>query len=283
MKWVARLPAEPAVLAAYRVLQPEDANASGTDAKAAWNRFRADAAYKQVRDELVKIQHGLCAYCEQRVTSETGVLIELDQQIEHVLPKSGGAGRTLDWTNFMLCCGGGCCRHHTELSRYSPGSTCSCGQSKADDLLDPGCDPRGLPSLYRVVDVGMDGTIAANRDACQRAGIPPEELDRTLNNTLNLNCERLRRAREEVLRNVRTWIVPVLQSFVEASHLNDDRREQFLLLLVEGRLSLDRYGHLRAFWTAERQYLEPLSDTWIAQNVQFFGYPAPESLGGTPP
>lgn len=275
MKWVPRLPAEPGELAAYREAHPDDANASGTDAKSAWNRFRDDPAFKQLRDELVRIQQGLCVYCEQRVTSSaTGELILLDQQIEHVLPKSGGPGRTLDWTNLALCCAGGCYKFREEPTRYRPGKNSSCGQTKADGLLEPGCDPREFPLLFRVVDVGMNGKIAANSAACQTAGISPQALDRTINDTLNLNCERLRWARAQVLEDVRTWLVPVLSSLLDASHLTDEKKAQFLLLLIEGRLRPDRYGHLRAFWTAERQYLEPQSDTWITQNAQMFGYPA---------
>lgn len=282
MKRVARLPAEPPALAAYRASHAVDAAVSGAGAKSAWDRFRDDATYKVVRDALLKAQHGLCAYCEQRITNTSGEIIELDQQIEHVLPKSSGAGRTLDWKNFMLGCAGGCYRYHKDPTRYSPGKNVSCGQCKGDRLLEPGCDPRDIPLLYLIVDIGMDGRIVANGAACELAGIAHGLLDRMINDTLNLNCERLRRAREKALDNVRAWLVPLLQSALDGAHLTDERRDQFFLILVESRLNPDRHGHLRAFWTAERQYLAPLADTWISQNADTLGGLAPETLAGTP-
>ena len=62
-------------LAGYLELEMEDPN---------WNGFRdhnTGASYRELIEALVALQHGLCGYCEFD-------LIELDRQIEHVVPQS---------------------------------------------------------------------------------------------------------------------------------------------------------------------------------------------------
>jgi uncharacterized protein (TIGR02646 family) len=261
VKHVPPLTAEPPSLAAYRASNPADAAAPGTMAAAVWSRFRDDPAYRVARAQLLERQQGLCGYCEQRLTSDTGELNMLDQQIEHVLSKSGAAGRTLDWKNFMLCCGGG-----TRAPRVAGQNNVSCGQFKGDGDLGPGCDPRTFPCTPKLIDVGLDGKLSANRAACAAAGRDPLELERTLNEVLNLNCERLRSAREKVIDNLLNWQVPLLKTQLEGSHLRADQVAEFQQLLVAGRLQPDSHGHLRAFWTTERHYLDPWSSEWIARN-----------------
>ena len=71
-----------------------------------WNKFRDyddGSAYRELRQALVNIQHGLCGYCEID-------LICNDRQIEHIIPRSdptSGAIHTLDPANMMACCIGG--------------------------------------------------------------------------------------------------------------------------------------------------------------------------------
>lgn len=267
MKAVPRLPAEPPGLAAYRSANPVDDAAPGSEAKDVWERFRSDPAYKELRDALVAVQGGLCAYCEQRVTKDTGELIALDQQVEHVLAKSGGPSRTLDWTNLVLSCGGGTYRHHREKSRQGTGRPNeSCGQRKSDADLRPGCDPRTFPLLLRLVDVGLDGTLSANTSSCAQLGIAPAELEQTINVILNLNCDRLRRARRKVADNIRKWVVEIANYLLNSMHLSAGQQSEFLDLMVAGRLQPDRHGHLRAFWSTERQFL-PWSESWLTSNA----------------
>jgi uncharacterized protein (TIGR02646 family) len=233
---------------------------------AVWNRFRDDTAYKALRDLLLAQQRGLCGYCEQRLTSQTGVLHAMDWQIEHVLPKSGGPGRALDWTNLILCCGGGTYRHHSEASRYSAGkANVSCGQFKGDRPLPPGCDPRDFPCAPRLVSIGLDGELSAHEAGCLTAGVSATELNRVINDVLNLNCARLKFARQKVVDNLLNWELSVLSQQLQSGHLTAAQALEFRQLFVAMRLQTDGYGHLRAFWTVERQYLEPLSSEWIAQ------------------
>ncbi|MGL4463110.1 MAG: retron system putative HNH endonuclease [Planctomycetia bacterium] len=58
--------------------------------------------HRQVKDALVDIFHGKCAYCESRI-------LHVDYgHIEHFRPKAGPKGRldlTFTWTNLLLACG----------------------------------------------------------------------------------------------------------------------------------------------------------------------------------
>ena len=156
MKHVSRLPGEPSGLATYCAENDADAKATPSEAGGVWARFRDAQAFREVREALVAAQGGLCIYCEQRLTNEVGQLVPNDQQIEHVLPKSGGVGRTLDWRNLALCCAGGTYPHHEDATRrYASDAGVSCGQRKDDRELGPACDPRGFPCLPRLVELGL--------------------------------------------------------------------------------------------------------------------------------
>ena len=192
MKCVRRLLHRTPGLEEYLELEGENAN---------WDRFRshrAGHAYREVIEALTSLQHGLCGYCEIG-------LVELDRQVEHVVPQRGaqqGAGRTLDVTNLMACCRGGTNplfaldilahedRYLKPLNRNQ-----SCGQKKGReervDLVDPR-DLPALPSLTRVLD---DGAIEADPEACVSMGVSANRVTLTIE-VLNLNAERLRLARE---------------------------------------------------------------------------------------
>jgi hypothetical protein len=190
------------------------------------------------------------------------------------LAKSGGVGRTLDWRNLALCCAGGTYPHHEDATRrYANDAGVSCGQRKDDGELGPGCDPRGFPCLPRLVGVGLDGTLSPIAASCASVGIDYTVLDTTINATLNLNCERLKVARKKVADNIRAWIVGLTMELLRNFALTTAQGATFWTLVAAGRLQPDSRAHLRAFWTTERQYLEPWSETWIASNLTLLGCP----------
>lgn len=270
MKHVPRLGEEPEQLKTYRAAYPEDAKAKGEDAKRVWNRFRDDPAYKDLRDQLVARQQGLCGYCEQRLTRKDGALITTDQQVEHVCAKSGGDERTLDWTNLMLCCSGGTNPHHDDPSRKKASASESCGQSKLARELGKGCDPRDFPLLKGLVRVGIDGRLFADIANCFEAGVNPTVLDETLNDVLQLNCERLRMAREKTRACVAGENLWLTEQLLSRGNYNAAQKQALIDLVVAGRLQPDPHGHLNAFWTTERQALEPWSDDWLSRNEAAF-------------
>lgn len=272
MRRVPGLSGEPTSLQAYRAAHPADDSCSGDEAQAAWSRFRDDEAYAIVRDALVAAQGGLCMYCEQRLTHEDGRLVTTDQQVEHVLAKSGDVGRTLAWTNLGGCCVGGTWPHHTDRSRYLKGTrkkpNTSCGQTKNDLDLPVGCDPRSFPlSSPRLVRIDLDGTMRPEVTACAQHGIDPTNLKEAIDKTLGLNCDRLRLARSKLIDELKGWAVAALKLLLQEVSAPAAQQEEFLKLYAGLRLQPDAHGHLRRFWTTERQYLEPYSDQWIAQHI----------------
>jgi uncharacterized protein (TIGR02646 family) len=74
--------------------------AAGTikDRNRAANKYR----HKQIKEALVSLFHGKCAYCESHIT-------HVDYgHIEHYRPKAGPQGRPdlcFEWTNLLLACG----------------------------------------------------------------------------------------------------------------------------------------------------------------------------------
>ena len=280
MRRVPRLEVEPEGLRRYRADHPEDAQAPGSEAQGVWNRFKDDPAYKEVRDELFRLQGGLCGYCEQRLTTEGGEIIKLDQQVEHVEPKSGAAGATLDWQVLMACCAGGTSTAlrdtpENESRRYQGDTNVSCGQTKGNLPLGPGCDPRTFPVAPRVVRIDIGGTLRADADGCKAAGIDPGELDRMIEEVLNLNCDRLRRARDKVRSNLEAIIDLNRQELRVDRFARPGDFETMLFWWSKMRLQPDESGFLREFWTCDRQYLEPVSTRWIAENHALLGWPAP--------
>lgn len=272
MKAVRRLAAEPVGLASYRVANSGEDVAPPDQAKAVWDRFRDEPAYSELLRALVDVQQGLCIYCEQRLVSGEGELVSLDYQVEHVEPKAGAPGRALDWRNLAAACGGGCYPHHRDPSRCGTGrANQSCGQRKGDGNLGPGCDPRTFPPMIRLADVGeLDGRLTANPDACDALGLDPLDLAETIEQVLNLNCERLRKARQDVGDNVRSWFVPLLTELLDGTHLTTEQQGHMLGLWVAGRLQPDAGGYLHAFWTTERCALGDPADAWVDANLALF-------------
>ena len=271
MKHVRSLTCEPPNLATYRTTNATDDSAAATQSTAVWKRFRDNPAYQTVRAELAKRQQGLCIYCEQRLVGEDGALIANDYQVEHVLAKSGGVGRTLNWRNLALACGGGTYPHHKDETRRGTGAASeSCGQRKDDQELPSGCDPRTYPVSPRPVKVGLDGRIEPDAPGCAAVGAQVGDLARAIEAVLNLNCERLRVARQSVADNIRTWIVPLLRELLAAAHLQPAQGRQVLELLIAGRLQPDADGHLKPFWTTELCGLDAPGDQWVAANQTLF-------------
>jgi uncharacterized protein (TIGR02646 family) len=260
MKRVRPLAGAPPRLQTWINENPAAATAPGGQAKAIWNEFKSDPAYRELLEELIKLQRGLCCYCEQRVTKADGTFITNDYQVEHVLAKSGGPGRVVDATNLVLACGGGTWPHHTHGSRFAKpiDKNMSCGQKKEDLDLGIGCDPRTFPTWARLTTVDTLGVISADVAACNAAGVDPTVLNDTMNRVLNLNSERLKRYRAKLVEELLSLVNPVLEGGHAAG----------LASLAQSCLSLDSTGHLRALWSVWRQYLEPDSEAWVAANHQ---------------
>lgn len=274
MKHVRALAAEPPLLAQYRTKYPAEEQRPANEATASWEGFKTDQpAYKELLAKLAEAQQGLCIYCEQRLVDaarpvdENGnvVFVSNDYQVEHVRSKSGAVGRVLDWHNLALGCGGGTYLHHSDSSRvYTNALNTSCGQTKGDEDLPAGCDPRTFPLTDALVEVGIDGRLSVNAQHCAAAGIAQTNVENTIT-LLNLDCERLRKARQDVGDNTRSWFVFMLEELL-SPQLTLAQRGQFIDLLVARRLQPDAQQALPRFWTTERSAIGAPAEAWLVAN-----------------
>jgi len=67
-------------------------------AKKKFEKIQQKYNHKEVKDALVKMFYGKCAYCESRITVVTY------GQIEHFYPKSAYPDKTFAWDNLLLSC-----------------------------------------------------------------------------------------------------------------------------------------------------------------------------------
>ncbi len=254
MKRVRPLLSEPALLAAYRANPAAGAQRPASAAAAVWTRFRKRApdAYRELVEELAVRQQGLCLYCEQRLVDADGALIPNRYQVEHVLPKSGAAGRVLDWTNLALACWG------TEAS--SEGK--SCGATKLGTSLPHGCDPRVIPLTGALFGVGLDGKLLIHAGNCTASGVAPGDAEGAIR-LVNLDCERLRKPRQDAGDATREKVAELLRALIA---VDAAVAQQTFGEFAASRLSPDAAGYLLPFWSAERAALGTTSESWISNN-----------------
>lgn len=242
MRKVRGLTAEPPLLSQYR--------RGLAGAVEDYNTFKEDCpvGYTELRDQLVKAQEGLCAYCEINIGIRSP-----PAQVEHYLPKDGAPARHLDYQNLLACCQGGDNPNYARFDGHFCPSTKhdvnrSCGATKGN--LDPTrvgqrvLDPRTPAGLVpRLVGVKVD-LIKAELElrpdvaGCAAAGVDVEVLDETLR-ILNLNCTRLRFERALLWEQLSTAFAEDLGSLSAED--------------VAAQLGVDaRTGHRPKYWSTIR-------------------------------
>ena len=215
-----------------------------------WTEFRSHdsgASYSELRDVLTEHQHGLCAYCEI-------ALGDRHRQVEHVIPRSDvrlGKAKALDIANMVASCMDGTlevrsANEDEALYREPVARNMSCGQAKGERHDECFIDPRMLPAAPPLTRVSGSGYIAVDEVACRNAGVPLERMERTID-TLNLNADRLRLARERLWTNL-----------VEVS--GEFKDEEEMDAWVRSAMQLDESGFLAPFFTTTRCYFAPLSE-----------------------
>ena len=229
-----------------------------------WNDFRdhnKGASYNELIEELIDVQHGLCGYCEIN-------LIELDRQIEHVIPRRDpqqGASREVDITNLIASCKGGTSPVFSSSERSSDEDryrdpvkdNMSCGQAKGDLNDAEFLEPRKLPALPSLTKVLVDGRIEVDENACESVNIPAARVTRTIE-ILNLNAERLRLVREKQWNNLEE----------EADQIGDPDDSDIMDAWIRSVLMLDDAGRLVSFFTTTRSYFGPLAERVLEQQPQ---------------
>jgi len=210
----------PRSLLDYAQAHPEDS----------WEQMRdnnAEGGYTAAhdcRDRAIQDQHGLCAYCEQKITTEA----PRHRRIEHFHPKADQSGThnwSLDWENMLAVCDGGGESSTAERKIHPLPANLSCDAHKDREiqagnlpsncegyLLNPLCIP-AFPNLL-ALDKGT-GHFRPDYGSCSTVDYPGNaynttaELVRRTIAALNLNCERLAVKRRllvvDIDKNKKTW------------------------------------------------------------------------------
>ena len=209
----------------------------------------AGASLRELRETLLRNQHGLCAYCEIEIKGPR-------RQIEHVIPRSDdavGNQRALDISNMVACCMVGTVpvagleEHEREDYYRRPlADNMSCGQAKGSQNDAEFIDPRTVPAVPSLVRVGANGLLEVDDNACQAAGVVPERVTRTIE-ILNLNAERLQSAR-------RKWRLALIEA---AQRAGDADR---MIAWIRAVLIPDDYSRLPRFFTTSRCYFDPVAE-----------------------
>ena len=207
--------AEPASSQAYRQAQPQ-----GT-----WEELRNDAihggqtAYIDIRTQTHKDQEGLCAYCEINIRDNNS----LKSRIEHFHPKSDHSSSVnwaLSWPNMLAVCAGGSYKHGTEPHSMEPlSANLSCDAHKdrwiQQNKLPETCEgwvlnPLQVPAWPNLFEIDkFTGELRANTAHCSNAAPWPNNQHADMAaivlhtiTALNLNCDRLCRARRAVIHDI---------------------------------------------------------------------------------
>lgn len=178
---------------------------------ATWEQLRNQKkrrAYHDCRTRAIADQGGLCAYCEQKITSENSKSC----RIEHVHPKSDIStdhNWALDWQNILACCAGG----EKEGSEFTLPDNLSCDAHKNHlfntqklsfeiEIENELISPLNIPTFPNLFILNEDtGYLEANPKACTEASIDENKLKRTIE-ILNLNCDRLASQRIRLVENI---------------------------------------------------------------------------------
>lgn len=244
-----------------------------------WTVFKAKCieGKRELQTALLERQHGLCVYCEIRVTQ--GKTLE----VEHYLPKAGRPERHLDIANLLGGCGMSTDPTVGEkpksddpdykghyLHPHSENASCGAKKSNRDPTMRGRriLNPRNVtlptngafPLLVRYRR--RTGTIEPDEVGCQQVSIDPEEVRETIS-TLNLNCQRLADERKEVWEYLENRF-PTVDSNAEDPDAEAQSWAQTLNNAQE-QLCLDPLSnHLAPFWSTIRYYFADAAEAWLA-------------------
>jgi uncharacterized protein (TIGR02646 family) len=159
--------AEPPLLLAYRKMQG-----------ARYDGLPADAKI-ELRNALVRDQHGLCCFCMQRI--EAAVAPALRVKIAHWMPQRVDEARDLEWSNLLAACPG---------NEGAPPARQHCDTRQGDRVLRVSpCEPTHISSLSYT----SRGEIRTSRDDIR------DDLDKALNLNDIALCNNRREAVERMV------------------------------------------------------------------------------------
>lgn len=249
MKRVYKRGKVPSLLAEYREMHPDET----------WEHFRRQCrdGYRQVKEQILKDQHGLCAYCEIQIKEAEHAEQADDFRVEHFHPKTDSSVRNyhLDWRNLLGVCHGGSRPDVADPEqRYSIfGKDRSCDVPKGSkELSEKILNPLKIPRRVRIFRYAEHtGKMFVDKKTC------PRVLYAKAANTiqeLNLNAPRLMRLRKAVIEKLGEEIAEFVGGGMELAEALD--------LLAE-RLVPDYEGNHLAFFSVMRWYLGDAAENII--------------------
>ena len=181
------------------------------------NMYGGGQAAHDCRNQAIHDQKGLCAYCEQKISSDDPI----HRRIEHFHPKSDKIGThnwSLDWNNMLATCDGGSSSLQQERVIHPLPGNLSCDAHKdrmvqtgrlQEDcegyLLNPLAIP-AFPNLFKL-DKGT-GHLISDESSCAVVDVDgntfgtTQELVLNTIDMLNINCNRLAERRRLIVIDV---------------------------------------------------------------------------------
>ena len=194
-----------------------------TNPNATWDEMSSDntsggsQAAQECRNQAIREQKGLCAYCEREISTED----PLRRRIEHFHPKSDRTGNInwgLDWKNMLATCDGGSRSSDEERFAHPLPKSLSCDASK-DYMIQTHkipmvCEgymlnPLEIPAYPNLFTLHKGtGDISPDEANCARIEIAGNVFETTAQlvestiQILNLNSSRLTEKRRLVVINI---------------------------------------------------------------------------------
>lgn len=220
--------------------------------------------YKELRDQLVTDQGGLCAYCE--IDLVVGASNGYDDcRVEHFVPKKNQISPStpnygLHWPNLLAVCHGGSRKDIASPNedRYT-GPDCSCGVPKGEkNLTGVILDPLSIPAFPPLFAFGDKDE---NLGEIVRAVTCPRNLETQAQRSideLRLNSERLRKRRKVVIRGL-------LDAAFELSKEFPNNRDDALRVLAQSQLQKKENGNWPSYFSVFRWYFGELAEEYLKE------------------
>ncbi len=225
---------------------------------ASWDRYRSfrDGAdnllYRQLIDELVRNQHGICGYCEMRIDNG-------NRQVEHVVPRSVCPELELEGTNLIACCSGG---SNEKTENRGGKDSLSCGQKKGSSVLPDIADPRTVPCVPSLLIVGADGEISANSGLVGELGLEMREVSDAIE-LLGLNARRLQVMRREVWEDLERMVMSEVEDLGTEAKKLEKGKDLALKMLMPRSDS----GELQPFFTTIRSFFGKAAEAVLHERL----------------
>lgn len=158
----------------------------------AGNRIpRNEAPFYKLREQLLREQKFVCAYCGQKVLQVENEHGKAQMKTEHFLPQNGEAGNDLNYQNLLGCC----------LGNDNKKGKNHCDSMKGDKVLQQITNPAAMQCrdediIYKVNNASEEVQLDTSNDNKRKALVGDTK------GCLNLNHDYLRKERFSIFKNV---------------------------------------------------------------------------------